>query len=176
MAFPDRWTTARLRAERLTPDHLGEVCRMHQDAEVMTWLGGVQTESWSAAYLERNLRHWDQYGFGLWILYPREGSRPIGRGLLRHLDLAGVREIEVGYAFYREHWGRGLATEIARACVRHGHEHLGAETLVAVTHPENDDSQQVLRKAGFLFDRTHVLDGETRAIYRVRGSSGAGAL
>ena len=42
--FPDRFATARLQAERLIPEHLPEVRRMHRDAVVMAQLDRVRTE------------------------------------------------------------------------------------------------------------------------------------
>ena len=105
----DEFETARLRAERLRPHHLDELRRMHCDAEVMTHLGGVRTAEQTASYLEKNLKHWADYGFGLWILRERDGVEFIGRGLLRHLTVDGVDEVETGYAFYEPFWGRGLA-------------------------------------------------------------------
>lgn len=63
----DTFSTARLRAERLTAADLPELRRMHRDAAAMAELGGVQTEAKTKAYFEHNLRHWDDHGFGLWI-------------------------------------------------------------------------------------------------------------
>ncbi|HET7248736.1 MAG TPA: GNAT family N-acetyltransferase [Gemmatimonadales bacterium] len=79
--FPERFTTARLHAERLTPEHLPEVRRMHCDAAVMAQLGGVRTEEQTAAYMTRNLQHWADYGFGLWILRQEGGEAPVGRAV-----------------------------------------------------------------------------------------------
>jgi len=112
---PDSFSTARLEAERLTSEHLPELLRMHRDPAVMAQLGGVRDPEQTAAYLARNLQHWADYGFGLWILCATGGGDPIGRAVLRHLDVEGADEIEVGYAFYPAWWGRGLATEIAMA-------------------------------------------------------------
>ena len=106
MPAPDRFTTARLRAERLTAADFGEVCRMHRDAVVMAHLGGVRDAKASAGYFERNLRHWNTHGFGLWIVYERDGTEPIGRAMLRHLLVNEVDEIEVGYALYERFWAR----------------------------------------------------------------------
>jgi RimJ/RimL family protein N-acetyltransferase len=97
--FPDRFTTERLRAERLTADHLSEVRRMNGDPAVMAQLWGVRTEEQTAAYMDRNLRHWADHGFGLWILRERGGGAPVGRAVLRHLTIDGMDEVEVGYAF-----------------------------------------------------------------------------
>ena len=114
----DEFETERLRAERLQPHHLDELRRMHCDATVMTHLGGVRSAEQTASYLEKNLKHWADYGFGLWILRERGGVEWIGRGLLRTLPLDGVNEVETGYAFYEPFWNRGLATEIPAACLK----------------------------------------------------------
>ena len=47
---------------------------MHRDPAVMAQLGGVRDEAQTAAYLARNLQHWADYGFGLWILRERGGG------------------------------------------------------------------------------------------------------
>ena len=168
----DTFTTDRLRAERLVPEHIGEIRRMHQDPVVMQSLGGVRDEAETVAYLDRNLRHWADHGFGLWILYERSGDgrgeEPIGRGMLRHLDVDGVDEIEVGYAFYKQFWGRGLATEITMACLALGRRELGRSSFVAVTIPDNVASQRVLQKGGLSFDREIVHAGTTHHLYRTR--------
>ena len=57
-------------------------------------------------------------------------------------------DIEVGYRLLAEVWGRGLATEGARALVRYGFDELGLDRIIGVTHPDNAASQRVLVKAG----------------------------
>jgi RimJ/RimL family protein N-acetyltransferase len=164
----DEFETERLRAERLQPHHFDELRRMHCDAAVMTHLGGVRSEEQTASYLEKNLKHWADYGFGLWILRERGGVEFIGRGLLRHLKVGGVDdEVETGYAFYEPFWGRGLATEITAGCLTIARERLGLDTVVAVTSPDNFKSQHVLRKNGLAFDRAFMHEGNEAALFRI---------
>ncbi len=167
MAWPFTFETERLRAERLTADHLPELRRMHTDARVMQHLGGVFTEEQSIGYLARNLVHWDTYRHGLWIVYQRDGAEPIGRAVLRHLMLDGADEVETGYAFYEPHWGRGYATELTRACLSLGFEKLHLPSIVAVTAPDNAASQHVLRKCGLSHDRDFQRDDETLSLFRI---------
>lgn len=168
MPFPDSFTTARLRAERLTPGHVGEVQRMHRDPAVMTHLGGVRDEEQTAAYLARNLAHWDTYGFGLWILHERDGGDPIGRAVLRHILIDGSDEVEVGYGFYPSHWGRGLATEVTVTLLALGRRQLHLTSIVAVTSPANLASQHVLQKAGLVHERDFVHEGLASSLFRTR--------
>ncbi len=129
--FPESFTTARLEAERLTAAHEAEVQRMHRDAKTMAYLGGVRDAEFTKAYLEKNLLHWETFGFGVWILREVGGGEPIGRAVLRHLLVDDFDEVEVGYAFYPPYWGRGLATEVTRVCLEFAYDFLGFDTIVA---------------------------------------------
>jgi RimJ/RimL family protein N-acetyltransferase len=168
MALPDSFMTERLRAERLTADDLPEIRRMHGDPAVMQHLGGVRDEAQTKAYFDRNLKHWSDHGFGLWIVHERGGREPIGRAMLRHLFVDDTDEIEVGYAFYESFWGRGLATEVTRACLSLGHRMLSRPSIVAVTYPHNTASQHVLTKTGFAYERDVTLDGVRCFLFRTK--------
>ena len=169
----DSFSTPRLTAERLTDAHLPELRRMDQDALFMAWLGGVRDSEGTVAYLQWNLEHWAEYGFGLWMLRDATTGAVVGRAVLRHLDVEGVDEVEVGYGFVPEVWGRGLATEVARACVRLGLDRLRIGSLVAITLPDNAASQRVMLKAGLVYERDIVHAGSPHVLFRIRGGSGA---
>jgi RimJ/RimL family protein N-acetyltransferase len=162
----DSFSTARLEAERLTGDHWDDLRRMDQDEWFMAELGGVRDEAGTQAYLERNLAHWAARGFGLWMLRDRDTGGVIGRAVLRHLDVDGVDEVETGYGFLPGLWGRGLATEIARACVHIGCERLGLASVVGITVPTNTASQRVMRKAGLHYERDIVHAGLPHLLFR----------
>ena len=61
----------------------------------------------------------------------------------------GQPEAEVKYAWRREHWGQGLATEALSGLVRYAADAHGLDHLIATTKPENLASHRVLAKAGF---------------------------
>jgi RimJ/RimL family protein N-acetyltransferase len=162
----ESFSTPRLLADRLTPAHLPELQRMDRNEQFMAHLGGVRDEAGTVSYLQRNLAHWDEHGFGLWMLRERETEAVIGRAVLRHLDVEGVDEVEAGYGLLPEYWGRGLATEIARACVYLGRHRLGLASVVAITLPRNAASQQVLLKAGMVYQREITHEGIAHLLFR----------
>lgn len=166
--FPDAFTTERLRAERLRPEHLGDLQRMDTDPTVMEHLGGVREDAKTRARFDRDLRHWHEHGYGAWVLHELSGSDVIGRAVLRHILIDGVDDVEVGYAFYPAFWGRGLATEISRACLGFARDRLGLDTVIAVTTPSNLASQNVLRKIGLTFEREVTLEGREWFLFRTR--------
>ena len=139
---------------------------MHGDARQMETLGGVKNEGETREYLEWNLNQWDRHGHGLWILRERRDGAVVGRALLRHLYLQGRDEVEVGYSFHPEYWGRGLATEIASTLVTLGFEQLRLTAIVALTLPTNHASKRVLRKAGLVEEGEAIHAGNQHSLFR----------
>lgn len=164
----ESFSTPRLLAERLTPAHLPALGCMDRNPQFMAHLGGVRDEAGTLSYLERNLAHWEAHGFGLWMLRDRETKAVIGRAVLRHLEIDGVDEVETGYGFLPEYWGRGLATEVARACLQAARNRLGLASVVAITLPANTASQQVLQKAGMVYEREITHEGLPHLLFRSR--------
>ena len=165
MPFPESFSTARLKAERLTPAHWDDIRALDSDPGHMALLGGPRDEAQSGTYLSWNLKHWDDYGFGLWIL--REmGGAVAGRAAIRHLDVEGTDEVELGYGFFPALFGRGLATEIATELLRLGLETLRLPTMVAITRPTNVGSQRVLIKTGLVYERDIDHEGILHQLYR----------
>lgn len=151
---------------------------MDENAEVMATLGGTRTEERTSQYLRTNLDHWDRYGFGIWVFRAASDGIFIGRGGLRHVKIEGRDEVEVAYALMPEFWGRGLATEIARALLKIGFEQLALAQLVAFTLTTNHASRRVMEKVGFTFERefVHGARGMPHLLYRIiRDAAGATA-
>jgi RimJ/RimL family protein N-acetyltransferase len=103
-----------------------------------------------------------------WGVWERESGELVGDCSL-HFD-TGFTEWELSYGFRRDRWGRGYATEAARACVRHGFDELGLEKIVADLDRENLRSVRVLEKCGFM--RAGELE-DGRLFYVVTRSSEA---
>ena len=165
MPFPETFTTTRLTAERLRPQHFAAIRAMDSDPAYMALLGGPRSALGTRGYMARNLQHWDDYGFGLWILRDSAGE-VAGRCVIRHLDVDGTDEVELGYGFHTKYWGQGLATEIAKELLRLGRHELGLPTLVAITTAANIGSQRVLIKTGLVYERDVDHEGVPHQLYR----------
>ncbi|MFK4488975.1 RimJ/RimL family protein N-acetyltransferase [Bradyrhizobium sp. USDA 336] len=163
----DHFTTDRLTAERLREDHLGDLVALHRDAEVSRFLGGVRTPEVTKAYLATNMAHWDQHGFGLWTLRTKDGAFA-GRAGIRHIVVDDVDEIEIAYAFKREFWGQGFASEIAAKLTDIGLLQLALPSLIGIVHVGNTASRRVLEKSNYLLERSTNRHGEDVVIYRIR--------
>jgi RimJ/RimL family protein N-acetyltransferase len=163
---PATFSLRRLFAERLMDAHLPFLRRMDNNADMMASLGGIRSDAETKAYLERNLAHWAEHGFGIWILRDPTTGRVMGRAGLRHLTVETTDEVELAYALLPEFWGRGLATDAARACVTIGREWLGLPSVVGLTTPDNLASQRVLFKASLSPERELVHGGVGHILFR----------
>ena len=93
------------------------------------------------------------------LLAPAAGPDEIGRiGLLRHHDWPVVEEpVEVGWVLHRDYWGRGLATEGARASVDAWRRHLlGDDVVYSFTIPRNVRSRAVMERLGMEYGGSAV--------------------
>ncbi|HLM61610.1 MAG TPA: GNAT family N-acetyltransferase [Pyrinomonadaceae bacterium] len=98
------------------------------------------------ASLPRRIERWRKYGFGQLGVFDKSGGSLIGYCGLQPLD--DTDEIEIYYGFNKNYWGKGIATEAAKAVLRFGFEEVKLERIVAVTHLENFASQKVLLGLG----------------------------
>ena len=170
-ASPTSWIqlhTERMTLVRPTPGDLEALCTMDQDPRTMEMLLGVRGRDQTAAMLDRVMAHWDTHGFGWWMVRDRETGAFLGRGGLRRVEFAGQSEVEVSYGFHAHHWGKGLATELARASIRLGFEELGASSILSFTLPQNAASRRVMEKCGLVYQGREMWSGIEHVFYRVR--------
>ena len=149
--------TARLLLRQWRNEDLGPYARICADPEVMRYLSGPMTRDQAAQQMERWMRHWKERGFGVWAVEEKASGAFIGFiGLLYHEEWPeGEHKTEVGWRLDRSFWGRGLATEGARASLQYSFEELGLQRIISIIHPKNVASRRVAEKAGL------TLRGET---------------
>jgi RimJ/RimL family protein N-acetyltransferase len=153
--------TERLALREWTPDDTGALFDLVSDAEVMryvddgkAWEDVGRVRDWIARLNES----YRTRGFSRWAVVEKEGGEVVGSCGFAPLSWSG--EIDFGYMFRRDCWGRGYATEIGRAAMRHGFERYGFQKVVASIAPENDASRRVLLKLGFAYRNNEVMPGE----------------
>lgn len=164
------FTTERMRLSRPRQADVPDYRRMFTDPRVMATLGGLRDEPDLQALIDRLFAHWVTHGFGLWIARDRVSGEFLGRGGLRVMMIGGRPEIELGYGFVPDAWGRGLATELARESIRIGFEVLKVPEVVCFTEPTNVKSRRVMEKVGFTYERDGTFAGLPHVFYRMRYS------
>lgn len=131
------------------------------------YLGGVRTPEVTKTYLAANMAHWDQHGFGLFVLRTKDGAFA-GRAGIRHIIVDGIDEIEIAYTFKRDLWGKGLASEIATALTEVGLSQLELPSLIGLVFVAHGASRRVLEKTNYVLEKSTTHHGEDVVIYRMR--------
>jgi ribosomal-protein-alanine N-acetyltransferase len=97
-------------------------------------------------------RHWDEFGYGIWAVTDRQDGQLIGQCGLNYLAENG--EVEVDYALARAYWGKGIATEAARAALDFGfYNNPPLQKIIALAAPENLASRRVMEHLGMTYTR-----------------------
>lgn len=141
-------TTEHLRLRRFTPDDFELVYRLHSDPDVTRFLGGVKDRAGVEQLMaERILGYYERHpGLGTWATIERSTGACVGMHVLNYIR--GETIVQVGYILFREFWGRGYATEMARALLRYGFVDRGIPRIAGITDLDHVVSQRVLVKIG----------------------------
>lgn len=123
---------------------------MNADPEVMRYFQSTLDRTASDRLVERIRGLFERREFSPWAV-EIPGTAPfIGFAGLFVPDFNApfMPCVEVGWRLAREHWGKGYATEAARAAMRHGFDQSGLEEIVAYTVERNAASRRVMEKLG----------------------------
>ncbi|MFC0625368.1 GNAT family N-acetyltransferase [Kribbella deserti] len=145
--------TERLALRQFTSADVDLLVDLDSDVEVMRYLTGKPTprETIAETVLPTLLATYDRHpGLGTWAAHERATGRFVGWFAL---EPGKPDEAELGYRLRRDAWGRGYATEGARALVDKGLTDLGLTRINAITMAVNAGSRQVMRNAGLRFVR-----------------------
>jgi RimJ/RimL family protein N-acetyltransferase len=120
----------------------------------------------AVAVVESGADGFATHGFGFWAICFKNDPELIGFGGLRYFteDGAEMSEVEILYGVEPEHWGKGIATEAARAVLRHGFEECELALIYGGADPPNAASLRVIEKLGMKLTRKMVVNG-VEAVY-----------
>jgi ribosomal-protein-alanine N-acetyltransferase len=124
---------------------LPEVLR-HTGEQPLTSLDEVR-----ALLLARPLHDYAVYGFGRMACIEKSSGRLVGFCGLKYLE--DLQEVDVGYRFLPDSWGKGYATESARALMHDGVRAHRIKRIIGLVEPDNDASAHVLKKLGLVFEQ-----------------------
>jgi RimJ/RimL family protein N-acetyltransferase len=123
------------------------------DPIATTYMGGPRDFDRVCASIREDVALPEPPRFDLWTVSDNATGDVIGHCGLLEKEIEGRAEVELVYVIMPPLWGRGYATEAARAIRDHGVGALGCRRLVALIDPRNGASMRVAEKLGFRFDR-----------------------
>ena len=156
-----RIETERLLLRPMGADDLDEFVSLQAAPEVVRTFGSYDRGR-ALERLRTDRAQWRERGYGLMAIIERQTGRFAGRIGLRYWP--DWDETDVGWVLSPAFWGRGLATEAARACFEWGFGSLGLAGLIALIEPSNLRSIRVAERLGmaparreFVFERDMVV-------------------
>lgn len=154
-----------LRTERLVlrpwrDADLAPFAALNADPRVREHFPSCLSRAESDTSAERIRGFFDLRGYGLWAAEVVGGPPFIGFiGLAEPSFVAPFTPcVEIGWRLARAHWGRGYATEGARAALAFGFETLGLAEIVSMTTVANRRSRRVMEKLGMRRDPAEDFD------------------
>lgn len=140
--------TERTYLRRLKKSDFNDLCKMLKDKDVMYAYEHAFSDEEAHGWLDRQLKRYDDNGFGLWAVILRESRELIGQCGITMQDAGGKQVMEVGYLLCKEYWHRGYAAEAAAACRDYAFNVLGAEEVYSIIRDNNIPSQNVAKRMG----------------------------
>ena len=155
--------TDRLILRRFDSSDAPQMYLLNADPTVLKYTGDLPFQSISEA--ESFIQHYDhyqKYGFGRWSVILKSSNEFIGWcGLKQHEEAF----VDIGFRFFKKEWGKGYATEAAKACLVYGFEYLNLKEIIGRAAKENIASVRVLEKLGMEFWKEDTCEGIDGAVY-----------
>ncbi len=175
--------TLRLLLREWRPGDLPPFAAMNADTRVMEFFPRPLTTAESDAMAARIQQHFDEHGYGLWAVEIPEVTPFAGFiGLSTPRFTAHFTPCtEIGWRLAAEFWGRGYATEGARAVLDYAFESLRLTEVVSLTAVCNQRSRRVMERIGMThtpaddFDHPLIPPGDRlsrHVLYRARRDTG----
>jgi RimJ/RimL family protein N-acetyltransferase len=153
----------------IRPYTLGDIepsYKMNMDAEVSKYTGdgGIVSKKEIEKRIKENVfGDYKKYGYGRLAIELKGENKFIGFAGLKFLP--ELKEVDLGYRLMKTYWGKGIASEAAKACVSYGFEHLKLNKIIAMVLPENSASIRVLEKLNFQYEKEITEDNQTAKLY-----------
>ena len=153
--------TSRLALIPIADSHLDAYAAIYGSPAVMEHIAQPldRAETWKL--MERQAGHWILRGYGGWSVQLKETGEIIGLTGIQYPE--GNPELEIGWVFQPENWGKGYATEAAGKALAYAFDTVSAKRVMARIAPANAGSISVARKLGMRLDAT--LSTETSSVY-----------
>lgn len=160
MKLPCELRTARLLLRRWRDEDRAPFAAMNADPRVVEHLPGPMTREASDALVDRIEGNFESRGFDVFaveVAATGEFAGFVGLTVPR-FEAAFTPCVETGWRLAPAQWGRGYATEAARASLAFGFERLGLEEIVSFTVPANVRSRRVMDRIGMTHDPRDDFD------------------
>lgn len=145
---------------------------LDSDPEVHQYLGNkpVNDKEEIKAYIKSIMQQYKNNGIGRWAIIDKKTKDFIGWAGLKLITEKTNNHInyyDLGYRIIKKYWGKGIATEAAKAALAYAFDKLNATEVFALADCKNMGSNNVLTKVGLRFVEEFDVDGVTHNWYKI---------
>jgi len=159
--------TARLKLVPSSVRWRDELFALFNDPEVADWLflTGPPTRKQLDRRIEIHEADWREQGFGMFVVLEKPSGRFVAR--VGAMETPETGRIEIAWSTVRDAWGRGYASEAARAAIDYTFAHSKLAALDCYLRADNTGSRRVAEKAGFKYQDTRFLYDRPLRYYKL---------
>lgn len=150
----------------MVAEDAGALLHIFADPEVMQSFDGlILSPEMMARWVQRNLDRQQRHGYGLFSVILKSEDVLIGDCGLEHMEVDGSPEVEIGYDFRSDYWGRGFATEAATAVRDFAFHELHLPRVISLIRSSNAASARVAEKIGMVKEKEIRIGERAYCIY-----------
>ena len=139
------------------------------DPEVMRYsLIGVHDRPLIRQFIEQRLLSYLEPGFGLYAVINRQNRELMGYCGFFIQSIEHIKEVEIGYRLAKKYWGKGYATEAAKAVLEYGRKRFNFQRFVCSIDPQNSRSIRVAKKLGMELEKQVIYHGLNVEMYSLK--------
>lgn len=164
--------TERLILREILPQDADAMFEMDSDPAVHAYLGNEPVKDIEQINnaIQFIRKQYVDNGIGRWAVVLKETNEFIGWCGLKYFTETINKHIHIydlGYRFNKKHWGKGYATEAAKACMNYGFDKMNLKEIYAMTDSRNANSNNLLKKLGFKFIEKFNYDGDESDWFKI---------
>ena len=162
--------TERLLLRKMREDDANSLLDIFSDPIAMRHFGVIFDRSRMDKWVRDNLEHDKQHGFSLLSVVLKDNGEVIGDCGLETDKIEGDLIVGIGYDFKRSYWGKGYATEAAKAVLEYGFSNFDFDSIFGWIDPKNVPSRLVAERIGMTLARHVDRGGKRYALYKIDGT------
>jgi len=167
--------TDRMIIREETEDDVPALYKMYESEHIKRYIEPLCENIEDEKSYVKKYRHYvyNMYEFGIWIAEDKVTHKIIGRmGLEPKTYEDGIKGVDMGYIIDAEYLRRGYCIEGCKAILEYARERLNLPEVYVIIRVDNEISQHIAEKLGFVYDKTITDRNRTMKRYKIAFNQG----
>ncbi len=158
------FTSPRLGFRLIRESDFDNLLKLDSDPEIRAYFPmGMLNAEQVKDKIKQNIELYKAKKFCIFIAIDLATGKFAGRCGFDEVD---TKDIEVGYVFFKEYWGKGLATEALARLLQWAEINIKSNRIIAFTPVNHIASQRVMEKCDMIYYKNEVMYGMDCKFYK----------